>query len=96
MPDSLAFSIYKKTDAEESFSCNYELNPVYRERLEASGLKVSGVSNDGGARIIELPGHYFYLATGFVPQYTSGENSPHPLILAYLRAVLKYRKDRVD
>jgi CTP synthase len=75
----------------EAFTCGYELNSAYRGRLESSGLKVSGVSADGGARIIELPDHNFFLATGFLPQYTSESGKPHPLIITYLEAALKYR-----
>jgi len=86
---SLAFRIYQKTAVSEPFNCNYELNPKYRARLESAGLKVSGVSEDGGARIIELPGHDFFIATGFLPQLNSEENKPHPLIVAYLKAALK-------
>jgi CTP synthase len=52
---SMAYSIYKKPEIEEPFNCNYELNPAFRGRLESNGLKVSGESADGGARIIELP-----------------------------------------
>ena len=87
--DSLAYHIYRSNNIEETFTCSYELNPVYREKLETTGLKVSGVSRDGGARIVELPGHHFYIATGFVPQLSSEENNPHPLIMAYLEAALK-------
>jgi CTP synthase len=85
-PKTLAFRIYRSHKIEETFTCNYELNPVYRGALEANGLRVSGVSQDGGARIVELPDHRFFVATGFVPQLSSEENRPHPLILAYLEA----------
>jgi CTP synthase len=88
-PGTLAFRIFRKTMISEPFNCNYELNPAYREKLDSSGLKVSGVSEDGGARIIELPGHRFFIATGFVPQLASEENKPHPLIVAYLKAALE-------
>ena len=91
-PDSLAFHIYQKTEVEEAFNCNYELNPIFRETLEASGLKVSGVSKDGGARIIELPDRRFFMATGFQPQFTSEVTNPHPLIIAYLEAALNCRR----
>jgi CTP synthase (UTP-ammonia lyase) len=64
------------------------LNPDYRGKLEAAGMKVSGVSADGGARIIELPDHHFFIGTGFVPQLSSEENKPHPLVVAYLKAAL--------
>ncbi len=86
IPDSLAFQIYRSASIEETFNCNYELNPVYRGLLEATGLKVSGVSEAGAARIIELPDHRFFVATGFVPQLSSAENRPHPLITAFLAA----------
>jgi CTP synthase len=85
-PDTLAFHIFQSSTAEEAFTCNYELNPVYRGILEKTGLKVSGISEDGGARIIELPGLRFFLAAGFVPQLVSEEKRPHPLIVGYLKA----------
>ena len=89
-PDTLAFGIYQRLEVEEAFNCSYELNPEYRETIEASGLKVSAVSEDGGARIVELSSHRFFLATGFQPQSTSEEGRPHPLITAYLEAVRSF------
>lgn len=88
----MAFSIYKKSEVAEAFNCNFELNPEFRETIEASGLKVSGVSEDGGARIVELPSHPFFLATAFQPQLTSEAARPHPLIIAYLEAALDFDK----
>jgi len=88
----LAYGIFQQSEVEEAFNCNYELNPAYRETIEASGLKVSGVSEDGGARIIELPSHRFFMATGFMPQFTSEENRPHPLLVAYLEAAIESKK----
>lgn len=84
---SRAFEAYGVTRAEESFGCNYELNPDYRDALERSGLIVSGVSSDGGARIIELP-PYWFVGTGFLPQLNSAPGKPHPLIVSYLKAAL--------
>ncbi|MFC1958452.1 hypothetical protein ACFLV6_00810 [Chloroflexota bacterium] len=89
-PDSLAFRIYRQKEVAEPFTCNYELNPDFREDLEIAGMSVSGVSKDGGARIIELNSHHFFLATGFVPQFTSKESKPHPLIVAYLKATADF------
>jgi CTP synthase (UTP-ammonia lyase) len=92
VPDSLAFCIYRSTDIEETFTCSYELNPVYRETLEKTGLKVSGTGVDGAARIVELADHRFFMGTGFVPQLSSEENRPHPLITAFLEEALKARR----
>jgi CTP synthase (UTP-ammonia lyase) len=86
--DSMAFSVYQKMEIEEPFNCNYELNPAFRGRLERCGLKVSGISADGSARIIELPDRRFYIATGFQPQLASEAGRPHPLIIAWLKAAM--------
>ena len=87
-PDSLAYRVYRRQEIEERFTCNYELNEAYGGELEAAGIKVSGVTPDGGARIVELPGHRFYIGTGFVPQLLSGPGCSHPLITAFLEAAL--------
>jgi CTP synthase (UTP-ammonia lyase) len=62
------------------------LNPAYAPTLEDGGMRISGTSEDGGTRIVELPDHPFYLATGFLPQYRSAESQPHPLVAAFLEA----------
>jgi CTP synthase (UTP-ammonia lyase) len=85
-PGTLAAAACGRTDMNEDFTCNYELNPVYADTLTGAGMRISGVSADGGARIIELPTHRFYLATGFLPQYGSAPGNPHPLITAFLAA----------
>ena len=85
--DSLAYQIYRKKNIAESFQCNYELNPEYRESLESYGLKVSGINDNGRARIIELPDKRFFIATGFLPQLNSKPDKPHPLFIAFLRAM---------
>ena len=88
-----AYEAYRAVKAEESFNCNYELNPEYRSVLEGSGLIVSGVSPDGGARIVEVPPHWF-VATGSLPQLSSEPGKPHPLIVAYLKAALALKNLR--
>jgi CTP synthase len=87
IPNTMAYKIYGKRNIKESFNCNYELNPEYRVKLESHGLAVSGLSDNGRARIIELPDKRFFIATGFLPQLNSKPNKPHPLFLAYLRAM---------
>lgn len=44
--------------------------------------------------MVELPDRRFYLATLFVPQLGSQPDSPHPLILAYLRAATQHSTQR--
>ncbi len=91
-PDSLAFRIYQQSEVEEAFSCNYELNSAFRETIEGTGMHITGVGENGEARIVELPNHRFFLATLYQPQLSSEAGWPHPLITAYLEAVLSFRK----
>ena len=93
-PSSLAYRIYRQDEIEEPYSCNFELNPEYKEMLEKRGVKISGVTESGGVSIIEVPDRAFYLATGYQPQLSSEERNPHPLIEAYLEAVIKNKKEK--
>jgi CTP synthase (UTP-ammonia lyase) len=45
----------------------------------------------GEVRVVEISDHPFYVATLYLPQISSAPGSPHPLIVAYLRAVLAFR-----
>jgi hypothetical protein len=64
-----------------------DLGRLEKSVFDHSGYRrVVGVDRDGEARVLELPGRRFFIATLFVPQLSSSPNSPHPLITAYLRA----------
>ncbi|MBI3466924.1 MAG: hypothetical protein HY000_28250 [Planctomycetes bacterium] len=93
--DSLAFRVYEQREIEEEFFCNYELNPSFQAALQDAGLRITGRGERGEARIVELPGHRFFLASLFLPQLSSTKERPHPLITKYLEAALKFRARRV-
>ena len=86
LPGTLAAAIYGCDLSVEPFFCNYGLNPEFRPKLEAAGLKVSGLGEDGTVRILELEGHPFFLANLFVPQARAGAG-PHPVLLALAAAI---------
>ena len=80
--------------AVEPFYCNYGLNPEFRPLLEARGLKVAGLGEDGEVRVLELAGHPFFMGTLYVPQARSRPGAPHPLfagLAAAARAQLGVR-----
>lgn len=95
MSGSLAQQIYGQTKVIEAFSCNYGLNPIYREQFQQSELRIAGSDLEGEVRIVELPAHPFFLATLFLPQMRSSAGRPHPLIANYLRVVSQQRKTGV-
>ena len=87
VPGSRAAALYGTASAVEDYYCNYGVNADYLPRLRRSGLSVSGVGEDGEVRIIELPGHPFFLATLFLPQARSTPARPHPLLMGYAAAL---------
>ncbi|MBQ6329080.1 MAG: CTP synthetase, partial [Kiritimatiellae bacterium] len=61
-----------------------------RRELEAAGLMVSGLSPDGKlVEVVELPGHPFFIACQFHPEFKSRPTSPHPLFSGLVSAALR-------
>jgi CTP synthase (UTP-ammonia lyase) len=83
---SLARRAYGGPGATERYYCQFGLDPDYLETLTRNGLAIGGTDQDGEVRIVELPGHRFFVGTLFVPQTSSRPGAPQPLISAYLAA----------
>ena len=79
--------IYGGISAVEQYYCNFGVNPDYVSLLKSGDLKITGSDNEGEIRVIELPGHPFFLGTLFVPQTRSTAEHPHPLVTAFVKAV---------
>lgn len=90
-PGTHAHRVYEKEEVAEQFRCNYGLNPAYRDQIGNGELQVVGVDPDGEARVVELSHHRFFIATLFLPQFSSSPDMPHPLIVAYLKAALAFQ-----
>ena len=94
VPDTLAARAYGATEVSERHRHRYEFNPDYRERLEAAGLVVSGVSPDGTlVEIVELPSHPWFLACQFHPEFKSNPFEAHPLFRSFIGAALRRKRD---
>ncbi|MFN4033083.1 MAG: CTP synthase [Fimbriimonadales bacterium] len=92
LPDSLAARLYGDTVIYERHRHRYEVNNEYRPLLERHGMVFSGVSPDNRlVEIIELPGHPFFLAGQFHPEFKSRPNRPHPVFVGLVRAALQRR-----
>ena len=67
----------------------YEFNNAYRERLEKSGLKVSGVCRERDlVEIVELPDHPWFLGCQFHGELKSRPVRPHPLFAGFVGAAI--------
>jgi len=81
--------IYGKTKAKENYYCNFGVSDEAVPLLRDGPLKVVGSDSEGDVRVLELPGHPYFVATLFVPQNRSQPDNPHPLINAFLGAMSK-------
>ena len=73
----------------ERFFCSYGLDDRFRATLEAAGLVFSADDEEGNARMVELPGHPFFVASLFQPELSSDETWVHPLIRAFAVAAVE-------
>ena len=81
--------IYGRTSISERHRHRYEVNINYRERLEAAGLRFSGMSPDTKLpEIIEIPSHPWFVGVQFHPELKSRPFEPHPLFASFIGAAV--------
>jgi CTP synthase len=89
-PDSLAFRLYGEEIIHERHRHRYEFNCTYEKALIDSGLRIVGRSLDGKfVEIVELPGHPWFLAVQFHPEFKSKPLRPHPLFAGFVEAAYR-------
>ena len=87
---SLAALSYGATTIEERHRHRYEVNNNYRDQLSDAGMVFSGLSIDDLVETIEIPGHQFFLASQFHPEFTSNPRDGHPLFKSFISAVREH------
>jgi CTP synthase len=86
---SKAAEIYGTTRISERHRHRYEVNTRYRNRLEAAGLRFSGLSPDGLLpEIVEIPDHPWFVGVQFHPELKSRPFEPHPLFASFIGAAV--------
>jgi len=91
-PGSLAHKVYGTHLIHERHRHRYEFNCLYERPLAQHGLKITGRSPDGKfAEIAELPGHPWYLAVQFHPEFRSKPTRPHPLFASFVEAAYRHK-----
>jgi CTP synthase len=91
VPGTLAHAVYGRDRIMERHRHRYEFNNRYLERLTRAGLKFSGFSADGLVELIELPGHPWFIACQYHPEFNSTPRDGHPLFTGFIRAARHYR-----
>jgi CTP synthase len=90
-PNTQARAIYGDDTVKERHRHRYEFNNNYRDRYTQAGFRFSGVSKDDLVEIIELPGHPWFVATQFHPEFTSTPRDGHPLFAGFVKAARVHR-----
>jgi CTP synthase len=82
---TLAMKLYGQKQIVERHRHRYEVNPQYIEKLEKEGL-VFSATNRNRMECLELPGHPFFFATQFHPEFRSRPTRPSPSYLGFVEA----------
>jgi len=89
---TVAAELYGSNRITERHRHRYEVNNDFREKLQAHGMVISGVSPDYRlVEMIELPSHPFFVATQAHPEFRSRPNRPHPLFAGLVKAAVARR-----
>ena len=95
-PGSLARKVYGTDLIHERHRHRFEFNCLYEPSLAEKGMRISGRSPDGKfVEIAELPGHPWFVAVQFHPEFQSRPLKPHPLFASFVEAA-KHHKAGAD
>lgn len=90
-------NIYNNSLITERHRHRYEYNNKYKNELENSGLKSTGINPETGlVEIIELENHPWFVGVQYHPEYKSTVANPHPLFIAFIRAAANYANQKND
>ena len=86
-PGSKVAEIYGTTIINERHRHRYEVNIAYRDAIEQTGLKFTGLSPDGILpELCERSDHPWFVGVQFHPELKSRPFDPHPLFSSFIGA----------
>ncbi len=90
LPRSTVAKAYGLGTISERHRHRYEVNNLYRDKLEAAGLRIAGINKKYDlVECVELPGHPWYAGVQFHPELKSRVAKAHPLFREFIAAVLR-------
>jgi CTP synthase len=92
---SRAHQIYGSDVIAERHRHRFEFNNRYLQKIMNAGLRFSGFSRDGLVEMIELPGHPFFVASQFHPEFRSTPRDGHPLFTGFVKSARAYHQEQV-
>ncbi|MGH2932985.1 MAG: glutamine amidotransferase-related protein, partial [Gaiellaceae bacterium] len=92
---SRARELYGEAVIFERHRHRYEVNNLFRDQLVDAGLVVSGTFEQGRlVEVVELPGHPWFVASQFHPEFKSRPTRPAPLFRGFVGAALARARSR--
>jgi CTP synthase len=96
-PGSRSMLAYGAPTISERHRHRFELNNVYRRRLEEAGLVMAGVNPKLDlVEIVELPDHPWFVGVQFHPEFKTKPMQPHPLFRDFVGAAVEHAALRVQ
>ena len=85
---SKAYASYGKQNIDERHRHRYEFNNEYKDAFVKAGMIPTGINTDHDlVEIVEIPDHPWFVGAQFHPEYKSTVANPHPLFVAFVKAV---------
>jgi CTP synthase len=92
-----AFNIYHTNEITERHRHRYEFNNKYLDDFVKNGFIASGINTRGNlVEIVELKAHPWFVGVQFHPEYKSTVAKPHPVFVAFVKAVLDNAKTKTS
>jgi len=90
---TLSARLYGAAEIYERHRHRYEFNNDYRDTFTQHGLRLAGLSPNGGlVEVVELPSHPWFVGVQFHPEFKSRPNRAHPLFFGFVRAALECKE----
>jgi len=90
---SKAHAAYAKSKVSERHRHRHEFNNAYKKACEQQGLLITGTyPKENLCEIVEVKDHPWMLGVQFHPEFQSKLTHPHPLFVAFIKAILKEKK----
>jgi CTP synthase len=94
---SLAAKLYGSTKIKERHRHRWEVNKEYFQALEKAGARYTAVSKEKKLKeVLELPDHYFFLATQFHPEFKSRPWEPSPPYYGFVKAAYDKKTGKTE
>lgn len=91
--NTLAYSIYGKTEIHERHRHRWEFNNKYLKQFEEAGMIASGINPQTGlVEIMELTHHPYFIGVQYHPELKSTVENPQPLFVHFIKAAKEFSK----